>query len=272
MTLTKSPLYAEQFSAERLADAMAICREEWGHFASSSGAYPTHGRRHWLPTELARDMWNSGKRGHQVSRSSFEVPSAWMTEPDVRPMRQRYHALGVVHGVTRGPKVMQFVSKTQVKTVAELKARPVVSGTFVVTLPGDSSSLARTCRGLQGAKFWLWKVLRVLQPGDPLPPNTRHVTTTSTTTYESQLYVVVEPQLATSPFKPLWDKLSEAHFLKTPAEKRQHHHAAPGPASLKMRVPLTAMLRPENVICGGFSLTGTQRLPAVARELMAEQR
>ena len=28
VTLTKSPLYAEQFSAERLADAMAICREE----------------------------------------------------------------------------------------------------------------------------------------------------------------------------------------------------------------------------------------------------
>ena len=37
----------------------------------------------------------------------------------------------------------------------------------------------------------------------------------------------------------------------------------------KMLVPLIGMLRPENIICSGFTLTLNNRLPAVAREYMS---
>ena len=184
-------------------------------------------------------------------------------------MRQRYHSLGNIHGVVRGSNVSVSIptSQVQAKTVAELEARPVVAGTYVITLPAPSSTLARTCRGLQDVQFWLWKVLRVLQPGDALPANTRHATTASTTTYESQLHVNVAPLLKNQPFKPLWDKMAEAHFLKTHKEKVRgtQPSSTADPQSPKMHVPLIAMLRPENIICGGFTLTATQRLPAVAR-------
>ena len=57
--LTKGP-FAEQFSEERLADAMAICREDWGHFRNSSGAQPEKHR--WMPKYLAAVMLRRGLR------------------------------------------------------------------------------------------------------------------------------------------------------------------------------------------------------------------
>ena len=44
----------QQFSPERLADAIAICKKDWAHFANSSGTAPK--KRLWLPTQLALDM------------------------------------------------------------------------------------------------------------------------------------------------------------------------------------------------------------------------
>ena len=271
-SLTKG-LFAEQFSAERLADAMAICREDWGHFANSTGAYPADGRRKWLPAQLATRMWDRGQRGQQqVVRSSATLPSAWITETEARPMRQRYHVLASNHGVRRGTNVSISIAsaKVQPKTEAELRNRQIVAGTFVVTLAAPSSTLARTCRRLQNVTIWLWKVLRVLSPGDALPPNTRHKPETDTTTYEAQLYVAAAPDSGNSPFTPLWDKLAEAHFLKTVAEKRGETAPAriEDPQSPKMHVPLVAMLRPENILLGGFMLTGTQRLPTMVRKVL----
>lgn len=57
--LTKGP-WAEQFSQARLADAMAICREDWDHFRHSAGALPEKHR--WLPKYLAAVMLHKGLR------------------------------------------------------------------------------------------------------------------------------------------------------------------------------------------------------------------
>lgn len=265
--------FAETFSADRLADAMALCREDWGPFASSTGAYPAHGRRQWLPAKLATQMWNLGKRGDPVAPSSAAAPSAsWITEAEVRPMRQRFHTLGSNYNLRRGNNVCISApsAKTQPKTAAELKNRQILAGLFVVTLPAPSSTLARSCWRLQGVPVWLWKVLRVLSPGDTLPPNTRRKTAINTTTYEAQLYAAVETGTGNSPFTPLWDKMAEAHFLKTAEEKRGHTEPVrtEEPQSPKMHVPLIAMLRPENILLGGFMLTATQRLPAVVRQYL----
>ena len=182
-------------------------------------------------------------------------------------MRQRYHALGQVHGVICGPNVGLAAPnlKFPPKTVAELKARPIMAGTYVITMPAKGSTLESTSEKLTGASIWLWKVLRVLEPGSALPPNTRQAKTTSERTYESQLYIPVEaPLTATSSFRPLWDKLSELSFLRTLGELRRGPDADRATAAEKMmHVPLVAMLRIDNILCGGFTLTNTQRLPVV---------
>ena len=273
-SLTKG-LFAEQFSAERLADAMALCREDWKHFAHSTGAYPADGRRQWTPVQLAVCMLNHGQRGQQVAPSSATtIPSAWITEVEARPMRQRYHVFASNCGVRRGNNVniSAASAKTQPKTESELRSRPILAGTFVITLPAPSSTLARQCRRLHTAPFWLWKVLRVLTPGDTLPPNTRHMTATDTTTYEAQVYAAAQPDSANSPFGPLWDKMAEAHFLKTVQEKqgRPKPVRREEPQSPKMHVPLIGMLRPENILLGGFMLTGTQRLSQVVRNALRQ--
>ena len=58
--------YKEQFSEERLADAIAMCQRDWSHSAESSGSMPSDGSRQWLPHELAAKMRADGKRAAVV--------------------------------------------------------------------------------------------------------------------------------------------------------------------------------------------------------------
>ena len=60
---TRGP-YQKQFSAERVADALATCRRQWQHFGNSPGKLQAHER--WLPGELAEQMRKYGRRSsHQ---------------------------------------------------------------------------------------------------------------------------------------------------------------------------------------------------------------
>ena len=45
--------FRDQFSAERLADAIAMCERNWEHFSESRAAMPADGRRLMLPHQLA---------------------------------------------------------------------------------------------------------------------------------------------------------------------------------------------------------------------------
>ena len=64
--------------------------------------------------------------------------------------------------------------------------------------------------------------------------------------------------------RPVWDIQPEASFLKTAAEKsgeRTERRAT-------IRVPMTTLLRPENISGGGFLLTATNRLPRIVWEYL----
>ena len=50
-SVSKGP-FAEQFSEERLSDAIAMCDRNWDHFKQSSGELPAWALR--LPQELAQ--------------------------------------------------------------------------------------------------------------------------------------------------------------------------------------------------------------------------
>ena len=122
--------WGEQFSEERLADAMAICREDWDHFRHSSGAIPE--KHLWLPDRLAIVMFKKGLRtngeftdGGQPD-ASIRVGQEWLTgESQIAgsmPVRQRLHNLAQHYGILRGHGVRgsQEYGGCQPKNVEEL--------------------------------------------------------------------------------------------------------------------------------------------------------
>ena len=61
--------WKEQFSAERLADAMALCRRDWAHFDNRPGSMPEDGSRSMLPRELGAALQAAGKRQLGMARA-----------------------------------------------------------------------------------------------------------------------------------------------------------------------------------------------------------
>ena len=57
-----------------------------------------------------------------------------------------------------------------------------------MTLPARSSPLGRAHQQLAQARFWVWKILQVFAPNQPLPPNNWHVQTVDVEVYEAQLF------------------------------------------------------------------------------------
>ena len=154
-------------------------------------------------------------------------------------------------------------------TVEEFIARPVREGAFVFTPASRHRSLAWANGRLRRIKYWVWQVLRIYQPGNPLPPNSWTQATSDEVLFEAQLYA---PKGLTPhhPFIPLWDLMAVSQFLRTDAERREHRHG-PAPDGEKIRAPLVGMLRQVNLMGGGFALTGSNRLPKVAHMFLEQQ-
>ena len=265
--------FKEQFSAERLADAIAMCQRDWSHFASSCGAMPSDGHRQWLPHGLAAKMRADGKRsvvvhgvpggrgGSPVSAESFDA------SPDVAPppMNQFAHALSKSARLARAPDVALVASAGRAaRSDEEFVRAPVATGCCVVTRAAPKSPLGRASRRLASLPFWVWRVLRVFDPGSALPAN-RHMARAVDPTYEAHLHCPVAGVAMTTPMRPCWDLQSGHVFLATPSEKHAHRErsrgSSGGPAQKRKRspepeavhVPLTAFLRPANLVGGGGS-------------------
>ena len=58
--------YQKHFSAERLADALAMCRRQWQHFGNSPGKLRAHER--WLLGEWAEQMRKDGRPASDCAR------------------------------------------------------------------------------------------------------------------------------------------------------------------------------------------------------------
>ena len=281
--------FKEQFSEERLADAIAMCQRDWSHFAASSGAMPSDGSRQWLPHELAAKMRADGKRGAAVPgvreghRRPLVFPEAFDASPAAAPppMNQFAHSLAKSAQLARAPDVALVASAGRAaRSVEEFVQTPVAAGCCVVTRAAPKSPLGRASRRLAELPFWIWRVLRVFDPGSALPANSRHAAQAVDPTYEAHLYCPIVGVRMTTPMRPCWDVQNEQVFLATPSEKealRGRPRGSSGRPGRKRKrspeaevhVPLTAFLRPGNLVGGGFGLSASERVPAIVRDYVA---
>ena len=268
--------YREQFPEARLADALAVVEHRWDHFAGK--AMPA--RRRELPAQLAARMRADGvlptPGSPEVSVESVESMEANIVEcypklgdpPPPPPMHQREHSLAEAAGVRRGSgiQVVPPSGSGAPKSVAAFNLQPRLPGFFVLTPPSHSSHLAKQYKPLKAVPFWVWKVLRVVNVGEPLHANNRNLSVATEKTWEAQLFCPVDKHAADMSHKlgPCFDKLDKTLFLRSPEERRERDG---GDAwSDGIHKPLTAFLRAANISGGGFTLTPTGKLPGFIQQ------
>ncbi|CAK0866806.1 unnamed protein product, partial [Prorocentrum cordatum] len=199
----------EQFAEPRLADAVAVAKKNWAHFDSSSGYASEAGPRRWMPPQLALHMHRMGLRGRKCARESAaispEASAALQATGDAPVPRQRWHALQQTCGIRRseGTPIAALPRSCPPSTVDEFVRRPVIAGVHVLTDPAPNSPLGRTRQRLVGLPVWVWRVLRIIEVGGRLPPNSKHVAEATGRTFEAQLLVPRGP-LWSGPLKPAW--------------------------------------------------------------------
>lgn len=286
LALSKGP-FREQFTPERLADAIAICQRDWAYFRNSSGTMPADGRRTMLPGQLFQQLRFAGKRGGPAATVTPPPPDADSSAMRSlqatcvirgrvrRTARQLSHSMRDSFRVVRGPRV-DVVARygRQPQSEAEFLARQPGIGGFVATLPAASSAFAQQDSNLVKAAFWTWRVLKAYQPGEtfPEPVSGRQVAVEET--YEAQLFAPGKDRK----MRALWDKMSEAVFLRTKLEKQRHRlqlqrRGAKVKKDKPHRVlaPLTAYLRKCNMLGGGFVLTSGGRVPPLVQQVLLKQ-
>ena len=270
---------------------MALLDHRWEHFVDSKGATPPERLR--LPTELAEIMRSRGLRrpaGHSPGQAaemanasaSFSVEDLPMDLQPPRapkPLVQRSHIGARKFGVRRGVGVVLKARYGPAPvSAAEFEARPIAVDAYVVTPGALRSPLATAIPRLAQEKFWVWKVLRIIPAGSPLPSNSLGHGTAKVDVYEAQVHAPARPGLG-SQWQPCWDKLSRKVFLHTRAEKARRElrksrrpagsegsaGSGTGKSDEPVYEPLVAFLRAANVYGSGFFLTGTSRVPKFVR-------
>lgn len=278
-------LYRDQFVG-RLDDAMALCEHKWHHFRESPAEIPVKHRL--TPPELILQMIRDKKRSRaaQAASASTAAAAAETTETAEStatpvsaattwghascavappPMRQRTHMLAQVAGVScgRGVQVAAPFGGHQPATIDEFERRPVAVGSFVVTRARPQERVERACKNLNRMQFWIWKVLHTYKAGDKLPPNVSCIESRDAVSHEAHLYRPSSGTSWTCKVEPVWDMMAETIFLSSgvPSDRQ-------GP---EIHVPFTALLRPEDVLGGGFLLTSAQHVPNIVRTFMTER-
>jgi len=259
--LTTGP-YKEQFSPQRLADAIAVLEHNWRHFIDHTHAIPD--RRRELPSALAARMRRRGHLNDNPDVSRQASLASLVTElrsnnpsmcapPRASPTHQRAHELADLHGVRRGDGVNTVAVQTQPpKTDTQFLARPVIPGSYVLTAPARYTPLAKLNKPLQTVKFWVWKVLRVFEPGASLESNNRGVSSVQERVFEAQVYCSVDKNATDmkQPLGPCFDKFDRKLFLRNPHERA--HRDDENAWSDHAHKPLTVFLRSCNILGGGF--------------------
>ena len=167
--------YKEQFSKDRLADAIAICKHEWSHFNTSEGRLNPDKR--WLPSQLASRMKHDGRRGLQSPHSQLSALAQAArsdaaillddVEESVPNVVQRCHFGRKLYGLSAGVPVKVVAQK--ILTLDEFKKRPVTLGSFVITRTAPSGKWDKKNPKLAELAFWMWNVIRVIRPGEAIP-------------------------------------------------------------------------------------------------------
>ena len=261
----RSGPYRDQF-ANRLQDAIALAEHNWSYFSTSAHEIPEHRRR--SPTQLGLDMRRDGLLPRKRAPEAAETPAQtrWQASAAAAPppIKQRMRLLADAGGVSRGSGVPVSTpfGGHQPKTVEEFKQRPVVVGSFVLTRAHAQDRIERASLKLSRLRAWIWKVLHIYRAGSKLPPNLSCIETTDSTVYECHLYVPTSGTSWQSPVKPVWDMQAETTFLSRAA-------AAGASSSVKeVHVPFTALLRPGDILGGGFVLTSSSYIPNIVRNFL----
>ena len=275
--------WKEQFSAERLADAIALCRRDWDHFEGRPGSMPPDGRRSMLPRDLGAALRAAGKRQPGVARAMLPRqtvplegagvgPDIRIGGPVQRQARQLVHNLAEIFGVQRGVGIDILARYgRQPRTAAEFAARPPGLGGFVASRVYLASPLAQQEPGLTTMKFWVWRVVRVYQVGEEFEQSIGNHKAAAVTTYESQLYVAT----GSGALRPCWNRVARATFIRTLSEKARHKRkrllkSGRAKSSAEVRLPLLGYLRGGNLIGGGFHLTALRRVPPFVKHYLLE--
>ncbi len=285
LAATRGP-FREQFSEERLSDALAMCDRNWDHFRHSDGKLQPYQR--WLPQQLGEQIREDRRRlqDEQSQRSLQQEPSRGARSSAaallddvvdrVPAAQQKRHTGHSVFGFAAGVPVKRAVERGL--TVEQFKKRPVTPGSFVVTRPAPSGPWTKSQPQIAKLDYWMWHVLRVILPGETVPgfkkPAASHV-------YEARLF---QPKKAT---KGKWVPLFEddrTSFTRTPEEKARRKrrrfwgtaktralHDDDDEAGGDFLKPVCCFLRPENIIGGGFGRTGLGAVPEVVQRYALTQ-
>ena len=302
---TRSKLQ-EQFSGERLADAIATCRRDWAHFRSSPGKLKPEDK--WLPAELAAAMREAGRRSlpsqqsqqSQLSLRAQQAPGFNREQgaahalldavEDVRPLvGQRIHNAQDIHNFGKGPNVPSVKVGAKPPSAEEFRKRQVFPGSYVVTRPAPSGPWTKGAEHLKDLDFWVWRVQQVFEPGQVLPGFSKQPA--KTYTYEAHLYQHSKGEGKQATWAPCFTD-ERPVFMKTADEKDVQrskkiwgqHGKRVGERLLEAiskrssvaedhdhLSPVRCYLRPQNVVGGGFSMTPAKRVPAFVRKYVLEQ-
>ena len=247
----------------------------------SSQEMPADGSLTLLPSELGRKLLQSGKRGvvpvpeERGPGVSRALAKAMERGPTVSA-RQRTHSMADYFGVDRGPGVqlMAAYGRQPKNEEAFLRQSPAAGG-FVATRKSDHSSLQQTVPDLAKMPFWVWRVLRVINPGDKFQQRSGQTIEATEMLYEAQLFLAKEAATARGELQPCWE-VQSGNFFRTEQEKRKKRlkRILLGKKTKKtikkaddsrFKIPLTALLRADNLVGGGFSLTPSRQIPAFVR-------
>ena len=225
--------YQEQFSAERLADAIAFCERDWQHFRGSGGELGADWKV--LPHELAAKM--QSLRSKQSSSSSSSSASLYTShrsdartraekavtayhvddDPDTlhQKVTQNQHAAADLYGIKRGSRIPLVVPRTRAPTDKEFAERKVHPGSFVITRPAPNSHWARSSKVLEKLDFWLWQITKVYAPGDTMPSTGKEV---SDFIYQSNLFMPERGSKVDKTWRLAWE-VTGPKFMRTELEK-----------------------------------------------------
>jgi len=267
--------YGGQYSAERMADCIAMLARNWQHFDRCAGN--ATGDMLMLPHELAEKIKRSRVEPLEPSEPESAVHEArpfvdLVPGQDATPLRQVAHGLAATAGVQRSLAIPLVVRGTGRVTTEQFAALPIVAGCMVLTRASPHCALGKHCRELSVLPYWAWRVLNVFGVGAELPANSRHARQAEECCYEAHLYSPASGGNMKDILHPCWDVQSELLFLRTPEEKARRRdtgraegeRASEGNRRSVVHVPLRAFLRPKNIIGGGFQLTRASRLPQFA--------
>ena len=288
---TKGP-FKDQFSQNRLADAIAMCHHQWSHFITSGGRLQAD--RRWLPSELAAQMKRDGCRGLQSPQSQLsgqvraERSDAQVLLDDVVEsvphVSQRAHFGRTVFGLSSGVPVRVIAQKNL--TPAEFNKRLVTPGSFVISRPAPGGTWAKNKPKLTELAFWMWNIIRVIRPGEAIPGFKKPA---ETFVYDAHLFQPRKGRTGSGSWSPLFTD-DRVLFMRTPAEKARRKrrrlalwgtdkqtktNRGKGDLSDAIDVgeflkPIRCFLRPENIVGGGFGRTATGAIPnAIQKHALA---